>query len=134
MGIHRFLAALLHGRPLTVWGDGEQIRDFTYVGDVVRATVGAGTGTAPPGSVSYMAGGSSVSVNGLIALLDARAHWPRPRRLLLALLTAAIELPARLLTEAVRSAGPPTETVRGYLGHVRAVLASQRPGRRHPRD
>jgi N-acetylglucosaminyl-diphospho-decaprenol L-rhamnosyltransferase len=57
----------------------------------------------------------------------ARAHWTRPRRMLLALLTTAVELPARLLTEAVRRAGLPTETVRGYLGHLRAVLASRRP-------
>jgi UDP-glucuronate 4-epimerase len=76
MGIHRFLAALLHGRSLTVWGDGEQIRDFTYVGDVVRATVAAGTGTAPPGSVINVAGGSSVSVNELISLLEEVTGCP----------------------------------------------------------
>jgi nucleoside-diphosphate-sugar epimerase len=70
MGIHRFMDALRHERPLTVWGDGGHIRDFTYVGDVVRATVAAGTGTAPSGSVINVAGGSSVSVNELIALLE----------------------------------------------------------------
>jgi GT2 family glycosyltransferase len=57
----------------------------------------------------------------------ARAHWTRPRRLLLALLTVTVELPARLLSEAVQSAGLPTETVRGYVGHVRAVVASRGP-------
>jgi len=62
----------------------------------------------------------------------ARAHWPRYRQLLLGLLTTAVELPARLLTEAVRSAGLPTETARGYLGHLRAVLASRRPAAGNP--
>ncbi|MGY1618363.1 NAD-dependent epimerase/dehydratase family protein [Geodermatophilus sp. SYSU D00691] len=70
MGIHRFLQALLHDRAITVWGDGEQLRDFTFVGDVVTATVAAGTGTAPPGSVINVAGGSAVSVNQVIALLE----------------------------------------------------------------
>lgn len=70
MGIHRFLEALLTGEPLTVWGDGRQLRDFTYVADVVAATVAAGTGDAPPGSTINVAGGSSVSVNELIQLLE----------------------------------------------------------------
>jgi UDP-glucuronate 4-epimerase len=76
MGIHRFMESLEQGRPLTVWGDGEQIRDFTYVGDIVGATVAAGTGTAPPGSVINVAGGSSVSVNELIGLLDEITGCP----------------------------------------------------------
>jgi GT2 family glycosyltransferase len=49
----------------------------------------------------------------------ARAHWPRRQRLLLALLSAVVELPARLLTEAVRQSGFPMETLRGYVRHVR---------------
>jgi nucleoside-diphosphate-sugar epimerase len=70
MGIHRFLEALRHDRPLTVSGDGEQVRDFTYVGDIVEATVAAGIRETPPGSVINVAGGSSVSVNHLLALLE----------------------------------------------------------------
>ena len=50
--------------------DGEQIRDFTYVGDIVEATIAAGTRDVPPGSVINVAGGSSVSVNDLLALLE----------------------------------------------------------------
>jgi UDP-glucuronate 4-epimerase len=40
MAYHRFTEALLDGRPLTVFGTGEQSRSSTYVTDCVRATVG----------------------------------------------------------------------------------------------
>ena len=70
MGIHRFLRAIADGTPITVWGTGEQIRDFTYVGDVVAATVAAGTRPVESGTILNVAGGSSVSVNELIELIE----------------------------------------------------------------
>src|SRR5205085_9709534 len=42
MGINRFIEAALDGAWVTVYGDGEQVRDFTFVSDVVRATMCAG--------------------------------------------------------------------------------------------
>jgi UDP-glucuronate 4-epimerase len=39
MGISKFIEAAVAGRPITVYGDGRQLRDFTYVDDVVEATV-----------------------------------------------------------------------------------------------
>jgi nucleoside-diphosphate-sugar epimerase len=42
MGFHKFVRAVLEGRPLTVYGDGHQSRDCTYVDDVVAATIRAG--------------------------------------------------------------------------------------------
>src|SRR2546423_772434 len=41
MGYHRFIHALLHGQPVTVYGDGLQARGNTYVEDCVEATVAA---------------------------------------------------------------------------------------------
>lgn len=41
MGLARFIDAAVDGRRLSIYGDGRQLRDFTYVGDVVRATVAA---------------------------------------------------------------------------------------------
>ncbi len=38
MALTRFFTWLLEDQPVTVFGDGEQTRDFTFVGDVVRAT------------------------------------------------------------------------------------------------
>ena len=43
MAIHKFLRSALLGRPITIYGDGSQERDFTYVGDVVEATIRAAT-------------------------------------------------------------------------------------------
>ncbi len=41
MGYHQFMRALLEGRPVTVYGDGKQVRGNTYVADCVAATVAA---------------------------------------------------------------------------------------------
>lgn len=70
--IPRFIAALRRGESPTVFGDGEQTRDFVYVADVVRAlTLAADTvGTADGGGGPYnVASGQAVTLNRLIALL-----------------------------------------------------------------
>ena len=41
MAFSRFLRAILHGEPLTLLGDGTQVRDFTYVDDIVAGTIAA---------------------------------------------------------------------------------------------
>ena len=47
MAFHRFIRAALTGQPITLYGDGEQTRDFTFVADIVAATMAAGDrGTA----------------------------------------------------------------------------------------
>jgi UDP-glucuronate 4-epimerase len=76
MGLHRFISAALDERPLPLFGDGEQIRDFTYVGDVVAATLAAGTTDLPPGTVLNVAGGGSITVNALLDLLGEVAERP----------------------------------------------------------
>ena len=43
MAIHRFFHAVQRGEPISLWGTGEQVRDFTFVGDVVTATIAAAT-------------------------------------------------------------------------------------------
>lgn len=65
MAVSRFISAALRGRPVDVYGDGEQARDMTYVSDAVDATVAALD--APPG-VYNVGGGTRATVN---ALLDA---------------------------------------------------------------
>ena len=68
MGFRRFMEAALAGRPITVYGDGEQTRDFTYVGDVVRANLLAMT--APiEAEVVNIGGGRRVTLNEALELI-----------------------------------------------------------------
>jgi nucleoside-diphosphate-sugar epimerase len=70
MGMHRFIAHAAAGEPLPVYGDGEQVRDFTYVSDVARATIAAATVDLPPGTLLNVAGGSSTTVNSVLGLVS----------------------------------------------------------------
>jgi UDP-N-acetylglucosamine/UDP-N-acetyl-alpha-D-glucosaminouronate 4-epimerase len=58
-----FVTAIAAGRPVTIYGDGEQSRDFTYVENVVDATVRAGAADGASGSIFNVAAGSPGSVN-----------------------------------------------------------------------
>jgi nucleoside-diphosphate-sugar epimerase len=68
MGFHRFLRAALTGQPITLFGDGEQTRDFTYVDDIVAALVAAGQ-RGHSGGVYNIGGGSRVSINEVLAMV-----------------------------------------------------------------
>jgi nucleoside-diphosphate-sugar epimerase len=68
MGFHRFLAAAITDRPITVFGDGEQTRDFTFVADAVAATISAAQ-QGTPGRVYNIGGGSRVSVNEVLEMI-----------------------------------------------------------------
>jgi nucleoside-diphosphate-sugar epimerase len=60
-----FVTAIAAGRPVTVFGDGEQSRDFTYVENVVDATIRAGAADGANGSIFNVAAGSPGTVNVL---------------------------------------------------------------------
>lgn len=68
MAFHRFLQALLADRPIRLYGDGEQTRDFTFVEDTVTATVAAAERGAV-GAVYNVGGGSRISMNRAIEIL-----------------------------------------------------------------
>lgn len=70
MALHRFIESALDGREIPVFGTGDQVRDFSFVADVVGANLAAATAEVPPGTVVNVAGGSPVTVNELIALLS----------------------------------------------------------------
>jgi len=69
MAFHRFCRAMLANEPITVYGDGHQSRDFTFVADAVEANVRAWQRAAPQG-VYNVGGGSQVEVLEAIALLE----------------------------------------------------------------
>lgn len=64
MALMSFISAALEGRPVTVFGDGEQMREMTYVSDVVDATLAAIE--ARPKGVYNIGGGSRATVNEMI--------------------------------------------------------------------
>jgi UDP-glucose 4-epimerase len=68
MGFYRFLRATMAGEPITLYGDGDQTRDFTFVSDAVSATVAAAT-RGIPGRVYNIGGGSRVSINDVLAII-----------------------------------------------------------------
>ena len=73
-----FLAQLLAGKPLTIVGDGEQTRDFTYVTDVVDAFLVAAD-RGENGAIYNVGSGGTYSVNRLVELLGApdTVHLPK---------------------------------------------------------
>jgi nucleoside-diphosphate-sugar epimerase len=68
MAFHRLLEAALSGRTFPLYGDGSAIRDFTFVGDAVRANLAAADHDPPPGTVVNVAGGSSIAMVDLLEL------------------------------------------------------------------
>ena len=72
MAFPRIVDALLDGTAFSLYGDGEQSRSFTYVGDVVAATVTA-MERAEPGAVLNVGGGEEATMNETIALLESIA-------------------------------------------------------------
>src|SRR5258708_27231338 len=63
MAINRFIYALLHNEPITLYGDGGQSRDFTYVADVVTANLRAAECIdTVAGSIFTVSGGSRLAV------------------------------------------------------------------------
>jgi len=77
MGFHKFLRATLLDQPITVYGDGEQTRDFTFVHDAVAANVAAAI-RGIPGRVYNIGGGSRVSINEVLHMI-ARVSGRRPK-------------------------------------------------------
>ena len=75
MGLRIFAEAALHGRPLTVFGDGTQRRDFTYVDDIVDATIAAADAPAS-GLAVNIGGGSSVTLLEVLDLLGSLVARP----------------------------------------------------------
>jgi nucleoside-diphosphate-sugar epimerase len=74
MGYHLFIRALLRDEPITVYGDGQQVRGNTYVADCVAATIAAVE--AYPGEVYNLGGGETASVWDILRRLEALAGRP----------------------------------------------------------
>jgi UDP-glucuronate 4-epimerase len=76
MSIHRLCEAAIHGTPFPRYGDGTQIREFTYVDDIVRANLLAAERDVPPGAYCNLAGGGEITLSELIELVGELAGSP----------------------------------------------------------
>ncbi len=74
--VSKFMAAAYIGDPLTVHGDGEQTRDFTYIDDAVDATLLAAIEPRAEGEVFNVGTGIETSVNRLAAIVGAATDRP----------------------------------------------------------
>ena len=68
--IPKFITALLTDRAPTIYGDGEQTRDFTFVGNVIAANLHALTAPNAPGQYFNIAMGQATSLNQLVDMLN----------------------------------------------------------------
>jgi len=67
MALARFISAAVEGRGVQIFGDGEQVREMTYVSDVVEATVTALEQTPGKTPRTYnIGGGTRTTVNGML--------------------------------------------------------------------
>jgi nucleoside-diphosphate-sugar epimerase len=80
-----FASALLEGRTPSMYGDGEQTRDFTYVANVVDGVLRASVAPGVAGQVINVAAGGRVSLNDLLGAMNTilgtnvRATYKAPR-------------------------------------------------------
>jgi UDP-glucose 4-epimerase len=68
MAFHRFLRSARDGQAVSVFGDGLQTRDFTYVDDIVAALRAAAL-SGRPGSVYNVGGGERLALNHVLELI-----------------------------------------------------------------
>ena len=69
MAFHRVFRAIDEGRPIVLFGDGEQTRDFTYVDDIVEASLSASR-RGRPGEVYNIGGGHRERLSDLFPVLE----------------------------------------------------------------
>jgi nucleoside-diphosphate-sugar epimerase len=81
MAFHKFIRAFLENRQPVLYGDGNQTRDFTYIADAVDATYKAGLIPGLAGRILNIGGGSRISLNDVITILEDLLGAPvNPRK------------------------------------------------------
>ena len=74
--VPRFIRAIAAGQAVTIYGDGEQSRDFTYVDNVVSANLLGADADAAHGEILNVATGGSITVNALADAIGALLGLP----------------------------------------------------------
>jgi UDP-glucose 4-epimerase len=75
--IGKFINKALNGEPLTIFGDGEQMRNFVYVGDIAKVNAAAATGQGSfasfQGSLNVAKHNGEITLNQLVNQIDEAA-------------------------------------------------------------
>ena len=71
LAISIFTRKMMNGEPITIFGDGEKTRDFTYIDDIVDANTRLLDNKAIDGKVLNVGSGNRISVNDLVENLSA---------------------------------------------------------------
>jgi nucleoside-diphosphate-sugar epimerase len=71
-----FVTAIAAGEPITIYGDGEQRRDFTYVSNVVEGTIRAAEAAGASGRIFNVAASAPATVNEVAAAIGAVLDKP----------------------------------------------------------
>ena len=79
--VPRFITTIADGRPVPIYGDGEQKRDFTYVSNVVEANLLAAEADGVAGTIVNVATGRATSVNELADTIGSILGLPVDRDL-----------------------------------------------------
>ncbi|MBU1486783.1 GDP-mannose 4,6-dehydratase, partial [bacterium] len=69
MAFHKFIKAILKDEEISIYGDGEQTRDFTFISDIVQANIEAAESELS-GEIFNIGGGSRISLKGAIKILE----------------------------------------------------------------
>jgi UDP-glucose 4-epimerase len=80
MVIPRFVGQALRNEPITVFGDGTQTRNFTYVEDVVRGVIGLIDEPKAVGEIFNIGGNGEISMNDLAARVKSATGSASPIR------------------------------------------------------
>jgi len=69
MAFHRFFTAASQGKKITVYGDGTQTRDFTYIDDIVEANFSA-LHSGKPGEIYNLGGGNNIILKEIFPVIE----------------------------------------------------------------
>ena len=76
MAFHKFLKAALKKETISIYGDGEQTRDFTFISDVVAANLAAASVPEAVGEVFNIGGGSRAVLKDVLATMEKVTGYP----------------------------------------------------------
>jgi nucleoside-diphosphate-sugar epimerase len=80
MAFHKFFRAFLEDRPIPIYGDGQQTRDFTFVSDAIAANLAAAEVPEAIGEVFNIGGGSRVVLTEVLDAIDSIVEAPLKRQ------------------------------------------------------